>query len=201
MPIVVEGVPELKKALKKYAPDLLKQMNAEIRVALKEVTNDAKAKVPAKAPGNLYNWDDKGYEPVSRIKGRRAFPKYNSQVIKRGLTYSLGRGKRNRSGFSSLYSLLNKSAAGAIAETAGRESGISGSRESRSNNPNAGAHFIGRMNGIGSMKSHNNTQMARGRILFAAYDENQGKALDATFKAIDKASKAFKAMATLRKAA
>jgi hypothetical protein len=57
------------------------------------------------------------------------------------------------------------------------------------------------MNGIGPMKSHNNTQMARGRILFAAYDENQGKALDATFKAIDKASKAFKAMATLRKAA
>lgn len=201
MPVVVEGVPELKKALKKYAPDLLKQMNAEIRVALKEVTTDAKAKVPATAPGNLYNWNDKGYEPVSRIANRRAFPKYNAQVIRRGLTYSLGRGKRNRAGFSSLYSLFNKSAAGAIAETAGRESGLRGSSRSRSNNKDAGAMFISRMNGIGPLKSHDNRQMSRGRILFAAYDENQGKALDATFKAIDKASKAFKAMATTRKAA
>ena len=201
MPVVVEGVPELKKALKKFAPDLRKQMDDEIRVALKEVTNAAKAKVPSQSPGGLYNWQDKGVESVSRTSRARAFPKYNSRVIRRGLTYSLGRSKRNQSGFSSLYSLLNKSASGAIAETAGRLSGASGSSRSESNNPQAGARFIGGMNGIGAMKSHDGRQKSTGRILFAAYAENEGKALDGVFRAIDKASRLFKERATVRKAA
>ena len=76
MPVVVSGVPELRKALKKYAPDLLKEMNNEIRLVLKEVTAEAKAKVPGQVPGNLYNWADTGKEPVSKVAGRRAFPKY-----------------------------------------------------------------------------------------------------------------------------
>lgn len=201
MPVVVEGVPELKKALKKYAPDLLKEMNTEIRTALKEVTNDAKAKVPGQAPGGLYNWQDTGIEPQSRTSRKTGFPKYNARVIRRGLTYSMGRSKRNIAGFASLYSLLNKSASGAIAETAGRASGITGSSRSQSNNPNAGSRFIGGMNGIGPMKSLDGRQKSTGRILFAAYAENQGKALDATFKAIDKASRLFKQRATVRKAA
>lgn len=201
MPVVVEGVPELKKALKKFAPDLRKQMDDEIRVALKEVTNAAKAKVPSQAPGGLYNWEDTGVESQSRTSRARAFPKYNARVIRRGLTYSLGRGKRNQSGFSSLYSLLNKSASGAIAETAGRLSGASGSSRSESNNPQAGARFIAGMNGIGAMKSHDGRQKSTGRILFAAYAENEGKALDGVFRAIDKASRLFKERATVRKAA
>lgn len=201
MPVVVEGVPELKKALKKFAPDLRKQMDDEIRVALKEVTNAAKAKVPNQSPGGLYNWQDKGVESVSRTSRARAFPKYNARVIRRGLTYSLGRGKRNQSGFSSLYSLLNKSASGAIAETAGRLSGVTGSSRSKSSNPQAGARFIAGMNGIGAMKSHDGRQKSTGRILFAAYAENEGKALDGVFRAIDKASRLFKERATVRKAA
>lgn len=200
MPVVVQGVPELKKALKRFAPDLLKEMNAEIRVALKEVTTDAKAKVPGQAPGGLYNWQDNGQIVKSRTGRATGFPKYNANVICRGLTYSLGRSKRNRSGFASLYSLLNKSASGAIAETAGRAN-PSGSNRSQSNNPNAGARFIGGMNGIGAMKSLDGRQKSTGRILFAAYAENQGRALDATMKAIDKAAKALKARSTVKKAA
>lgn len=201
MPVVVEGVPELKKALRKFAPDLYKEMNTEIRVALKEVTEAAKQKVPMQSPGGLYNWQDKGVEVKSRTSRATGFPKYNARVIRRGLTYSLGRTKRNRSGYSGLFSLFNKSASGAIAETAGRASGMSGSSRSQSNNPKAGSRFIGGMNGIGPMKSLDGRQKSTGRILFAAYAENEGKALDATFKAIDKASKLFKQRATVRKAA
>jgi hypothetical protein len=201
MPVVVEGVPELKKALKKFAPDLLKEMNNEIRVALKEVTNEAKAKVPSQTPGGLYNWQDNGVVAKSRTSRATGFPKYNARVIRRGLTYSLGRGKRNRSGFASLYSLLNKSASGAIAETAGRLSGASGSSRSQSNNPQAGARFISGMNGIGAMKSVDRRQKTTGRILYAAYAENEGKALNAVFKAIDKAARLLKERATVRKAA
>lgn len=200
MPVVVEGVPELKKALKKYAPDLLKEMNAEIKVALKEVTTAAKAKVPSQSPGGLYNWQDTGTVSKSRTGRATAFPKYNANVIRRGLTYSLGKSKPNRSGFSSLYSLLNKSASGAIAETAGRAN-PAGSPRSQSNNPDAGKRFISGMNGIGAMKSLDRRQASTGRILFAAYAENNGKALDATFRAIDKATKLFKERSTVRKAA
>jgi hypothetical protein len=37
--------------------------------------------------------------------------------------------------------------------------------------------------------------------LFAAYAENEGKALDGVMRAIDKASRLFKERATVRKAA
>ena len=157
--------------------------------------------MPSQAPGGLYNWQDNGVEAKSRTSRATGFPKYNARVIRRGLTYSLGRGKRNRSGFASLYSLLNKSASGAIAETAGRLSGASGSSRSQSNNPQAGSRFISGMNGIGAMKSVDRRQKTTGRILYAAYAENEGKALNAVFKAIDKAARLLKERATVRKAA
>lgn len=212
MPVVVEGVPELKKALAKFAPDLRKQMDDEIRVALKEVVGEARAKVPSSAPGNLYNFNDKGVEPDSRT-GYRAFPKYDSGTIKRGLTYSMGRGKRNKYGFANLYSLLNKSAVGAIVETAGsvnpygrkqkasRGFGESSKEIGRSNNPDAGRIFVGSMNGIGALKKYDDKSRFRGRLLLAAYAENNGKALDATFRAIDKAQKLFQARSKVGKAA
>lgn len=201
MPVVVEGVPELKKALKKFAPDLRKQMDDEIRVVLKEVVNEARSKLPGQAPGNLYNWNDTGAEVKSRTSRARAFPKYDARVARRGITYSLGRGKRNRSGFSSLYSLLNKSAAGAIIETSGRKSGPRGSNDGQSNNPNAGAIFVGAMNAVGPLKSYDRRQVTRGRVLYAAYTDNNGKALDGTMRAIEKAARLFRERTTVRKAA
>ena len=212
MPVVVEGVPELKKALRKFAPDLLKEMNAEIKVALKEVVKDAQAKVPGQAPGGLYNWNDNGMEAQSRTSRERGFPKYNGRVIRKGLTYSIGRQKRNRQGFASLYSLLNKSAVGAIVETAGRLNKFgreqAGNRNSKnnklygsSNNPQAGYDFVMSMNGVGPLKQYDKFNRGKGRLLYAAYAENNGKALDATFKAIDKAARLFKQRSTMRRAA
>lgn len=212
MPVVVDGVTDLKKALRKYAPDLYKEMNAEIKVALKEVITDARAKVPGSAPGNLYNWNDKGVEPISRTSRDRAFPTYNSGLIRRGLTYSMGRQRRNRQGFSGLYSLFNKSAAGMIIETAGRVNPYGrkqlGNKRSgdtakfgSSNNPDAGRIFVGAMNDIGGLKQYDKFDRGRGRLLYAAYADNNGKALDATFKAIDKASRLFRQRTQARKAA
>jgi hypothetical protein len=209
---VVDGVTDLKKALRKYAPDLYKEMNAEIKVALKEVITDARAKVPGSAPGNLYNWNDKGVEPISRTSRDRAFPTYNSGLIRRGLTYSMGRQRRNRQGFSGLYSLFNKSAAGMIIETAGRVNPYGrkqlGNKRSgdtakfgSSNNPDAGRMFVGAMNDIGGLKQYDKFDRGRGRLLYAAYADNNGKALDATFKAIDKASRLFRQRTQARKAA
>ena len=71
----------------------------------------------------------------------------------------------------------------------------------RSNNPDAGARFIGAMNGIGPLKQYDKFSRGKGRILYAAYAENSGKTLDAVMKAIDKASKAFRARTSMKEAA
>lgn len=212
MPVVVEGVPELKRALKKFAPDLRKQMDDEIRTALKEVRDDARSKIPGTAPGGLYNWNDTGKDVNSRTSKTRGFPQYNATMIRRGLTYKMGATKRNRQGFSALYSLFNNDAAGNIAELAGRvnprgrpQMGNRGSKSTqaygRSNNPDAGARFIGAMNGIGPLKQYDKFSRGKGRILYAAYAENNGKALDAVMKAINKASTLFNYRTNYRKAA
>jgi hypothetical protein len=57
------------------------------------------------------------------------------------------------------------------------------------------------MNDVGPLKQYDKFERGRGRLLYAAYAENNGKALDATFKAIDKASRLFKQRSTVRKAA
>lgn len=195
MPVVVEGIVGLRKALRNYAPDLQKQMDTEIRAALKEVVKDARAKVPDST--RLYNWTDTGFERKSRTGRDRAFPAYNPTLIRRGMTYSLGKQRRNRTGFVSLFTLFNKSAIGAIVETAGRAN-PGGSNRSQSNNPNAGAMFNTTLsNQVGALRNYkgNNQQKAKGRLLFAAYAENQGRALDTIMKAIDKATKQFNARA------
>jgi hypothetical protein len=187
MPVVIEGVVGLRKALNKLAPDIKKELDKEIREALKPVIADARSHVPPSAPGGLFNYNSPGYERKSRIDGKRAFPSYDGKAIRKGLTYSLTPGRMRGTGFVSLFSLLNKSASGAIVETAGRKN-PSGDSRSRSNNPNAGARFISGMNGVGALKDYaGRGRESTGRLLYAAYARNEGKALNAVLKAINTA--------------
>jgi hypothetical protein len=185
MPVVVEGIVGLRKALRNYGDVLLKEFDDQVKAELKPIVNDAKAKVPNYAPGGLYNWNDTGKERKSRTGRKRAFPAYNAAIIKKGLTYSLAKNRQDQTGFVSMFTLFNRSAAGAIIETAGRAN-PNGSFRSESNNPNAGQKFIGAMNGIGALKDYKGQgQKTTGRLLFAAYWRNQGKALNAIMKAIE----------------
>jgi hypothetical protein len=187
MPVVIEGVVGLRKALNKLAPDIKKELDKEVREALKPVIADARSHVPPSAPGGLFNYNSPGYERKSRIDGKRAFPSYDGKAIRKGLTYSLTPGRMRGTGFVSLFSLLNKSASGAIVETAGRKN-PSGDSRSKSNNPNAGARFISGMNGVGALKDYaGRGRESTGRLLYAAYARNEGKALNAVLKAINTA--------------
>ena len=96
MPVVLSGVDELKRALKKYAPDLRKEMDATIRAELKSVINETRDKVPGSPPGGLYGWQDKGQDVVSRTSKSRAFPRYNQMLIRKGLVYRSGTSKRQK---------------------------------------------------------------------------------------------------------
>ena len=191
MPVEVKGLVETQRALRKFAPDLYKEMNKEIRVALKVVVDDARSKVQPSVNG-LYNWQDKGNLVKSRTGRLDAFPKYNEQVIRKGLTYKLGRSKRNSLGFTGTYILLNRSRVGSIVETAGRKN-FNGDPRSQSNNPNAGAHFNrGIQSTYGGFKNIGKSRFDSGRLLYKAYYEDQGKVTDAVFKAIGKATSTYK---------
>lgn len=187
MPIVIEGVVGLRKALSKLAPDIKKELDKEVREALKPIIADARSKVPSSAPGGLYNWNSPGYTRKSRTGRTEGFPNYDSRIIRKGLTYSTKASRMQNTGFVSLFALLNKSRTGAIIETAGRLN-PQGDPRSKSNNPNAGARFIGAMNGVGGLKDYSGRgKNSTGRLLYAAYYRNQGKALNAVLKSLETA--------------
>jgi hypothetical protein len=80
--------------------------------------------------------------------------------------------------------LFNKSAAGAIYETAGRKT------------PNS--RFVQNLNNKYS-SSMKGTDKMQGRVLFRAYEENQGKARDGVLKAIENANRNFESQSKVVK--
>jgi len=188
MPVEVKGVVEARKILRKLAPDTLKGYNAEIAAPLKDITKVARNMTPDSITG-LANFTYPGYERKASIEGKRAFPSFVPNVVRRGLTYSLAKSRANRTGWVSLVSMLNKSAAGAIIETAGRKNPY-GSPQSRSNNPKAGGQFISKLNDeIGVLQQTGQTAKTQGRLMGAALVENKGKAQTAVLKVLERVSK------------
>jgi hypothetical protein len=86
--------------------------------ALKTVTTVARGYVPNDGQV-LSGWakTSSGTENLTY----RPFPKFNAMQAKAGITYSTSPSKPNKNGFVALARILNKSAAGAIYETAGRK--------------------------------------------------------------------------------
>lgn len=196
MPVEAKGVIELRKALNKFAPDLAKELTKEITTSLKVIQKSARGFVPSSAPNNLYNWDRQpSSEPKAfNTSGRlRSFPRYDATAIKRGIVYRTGYGKPNSKGFRSLFRVRNNSAAGAIYETAGRKN-PNGDPKSKSNNPTAGARFVQQGPLYGRKR---NGQDMRGRVIFRAWEQDEGKQTIAIFKAIETAQNKFNSRATV----
>ena len=184
MPTEVKGVVEARKILRKLAPETLKAYNAQIAAPLKEMVADARNDLPSSFQ-RLRNFSYPGYLRKSRSSRKRAFPSYEPNVVRRGLTYSLAKSKKNDSGWSSLVSLLNKSAAGAIIETAGRKNPY-GDPDSQSNNVGAGRDFIIAVNNqAGVLKQTGKTRKTSGRLLGRTLVEDQGKAKATILKVLE----------------
>lgn len=206
MPVEVKGVIALRKALNAYAPDLAKELTSEITKSLKVIQKDARGFIPSMAPNNLYNWNDKAKNRQITAKtsmfrtfnteGRlRMFPLYNATEIKRGIVYRTGYGKPNSRGFRSLFRVRNKSAAGAIYETAGRKN-PNGDPRSKSNNPQAGARFV-QQGALYGRKTAGASGDMRGRAIFRAWDQDQGKQLAHIMQAIENTKVKFNKRATV----
>ena len=169
MPTRVVGALDLRKALRKFTPDLAKETQKEIASFLKPVVKNARGFIPSN------NEIPSGWL-VSNQKGKWERVAFDSAVARRGIGYKTTPSKVNRSGFRALVSILNKSAAGAIYETAGRKSGITG-------------RFTPRLNG----QLVGNGQKMTGRAMFKAYAQDQGKAKGAVLKAIFTSAAKFNA--------
>ena len=174
MPVDVKGVKETIKALRKFDPELLKEMNAEIKSVMVPLRDKARGYAPSPVPGNLYGWNENtvGKKITAKnsafrtfnTEGRlRLFPLYDYETVKKGIYYSQAPSKRNKNGWRALYFVANRSAAGAIYETAGRKN-PGGDPNSKSNNPGAGANFISRMGPL-----YGDNQAERGRMIFRAW--------------------------------
>jgi len=184
MPTVVKGVTEARRVLAKVSPELYKSMNARITVGLKDVQNLARSEVVDEVFG-LRNFTDTGIVRESRTSRARAFPMYNGALVRKGLTYSIGKQKRTNNGFTALYSMLNKSAAGAIIETAGRLNPY-GDDASQSNNKNAGAHFINAITGtFGDLQQTGKSRKTQGRLMGDAVSQRKAKLTHEILRSID----------------
>ena len=196
MPVEVKGVKSTLKAIRKVDPELLKNMNKEIKAAMIPIRDKARGYAPSPQPDNLYGWNENtvGQKITARnsafrtfnTEGRvRLFPLYDYETVKKGIYSKSGGSDRNRNGWRALYFVANGSAAGAIYETAGR-AGTTSRKGYRSNNPGAGDHFISRMGPL-----YGATREERGRMIFRAWHEDQGKAQTAVVRALENTINAF----------
>jgi len=203
MPSVeIRGNTDLRKALRRFAPDLDKELRKELTRALKPVVKAARGFVPVTSD-IMHGW-----QPRSFSEAR--FPFYDYQTIVRGIGFTTAVSKPNKNGFTSNAQIFNKSAAGAIYETAGRlgqpqpwvgpKAGGSSHKVSRSNWEGSGAQFIHNLNSEPLVSS----LAGRGRLIFRAWAQDRGIAVGISMRAIDKAVSIFYARAnagTLDKAA
>jgi hypothetical protein len=216
MPTEVKGAKNLRKAIKKFEPDLAKMTTKEMAAALKPITNKARGYMPSSGL-MLSGWTSA--TSSSNTTNYRHFPKYDQAEAKRGVKYSTTPSKPNKRGFVSLARIINSSAGGAIYETAGRKNpngqpsqastrGVfsdyidTSNKVNKSLNPNAGKQFIDRANSLGGLvnarprqqgQSGRTTRKMTGRVIFRAYAEDQGKVTAAVVKAISNSAITFNA--------
>jgi hypothetical protein len=112
MPVEVKGALELRKAIKKFSPELAKETRKELANLLAPIVKTARGFVPNTSPLS-------GWGKAATSTGR--FPIWDSGAAKSGIGYKTSPSKPNNQGFKAIARIVNNSAAGAIYETAGRK--------------------------------------------------------------------------------
>jgi hypothetical protein len=226
VPVNITGVQGTLKAMRKFDPDLAKQMNTQIRGAMMPIRDKARAF----APGNsemLSGWTKAG-SSTETIK-YRAFPKYDQSETRAGIVYRQGANNKGEIAGAKFtrrwqvaYFIANNSAGGAIFETSGRVNPngrsqshivasrhkvnkrykeVSGTRrDMNSLNPNAGRQFLAPLGPLygtrGTIDPRFGNTDQRGRLIYRAWAEDQGRAAHAVNLAINIAVAQFNASHT-----
>jgi len=202
MATTLKGAKELRTALRKFEPDLASEMQTEVAALLKPIVKKARGFIPSDFTPSNWRADSK--------TGK--WPIYNATLMRRGIGYKTTPTKPNRRGFIYAASIANKTASGAIFETAGRKNpgGMQKAPKgtprtnknfSHSNNPLAGSQFISALDNASPLKQGNvrgqgsgrRGRYMVGRLIYRAWAEDGGKTYAAVTKAIEGAADKFRA--------
>jgi hypothetical protein len=117
--IVLSGIKETLDALKEFDKDAVKRFNKVINTELAGAERDAKGLINEDPP--MSGWR-KADAAKGRTRGGQGWPGWNAGEIKSKITKTKAQGKVRKGDYTtSAGALLNKSAAGAIFEVAGRQ--------------------------------------------------------------------------------
>jgi len=216
MPTEVKGAVELRKALRQFTPDLAKETQKEIAGILKPITSKARGFIPSSAP--LSGWAKSGagawgtnrvwstgeakrgigYKTTPSKPNRSGFRSL-ARIVNASASGSIyetaGRLNPNGRPQAKIYKVV---APGHVNYGKNIRSGNKG--ESLSNNPNAGKQFIDAMDRTGKIvdayqrgegQAGRASRKMKGRAIFRAWKEDQGKATAAVIKAIEKSKSEF----------
>ena len=202
MATTLKGASQLRTALRKFEPDLAKEMQDEVANLLKPIVKKARGYIPSDFTPSHWRGETK--------TGK--WPIYNATLMRRGIGYKTTPTKPNRRGFAYAASIHNKTASGAIFETAGRKNpgGMQKAPKgtprtnknfSHSNNPLAGSQFISALDNASPLKQGNvrgqgsgrRGRYMVGRLIYRAWGEDGGKTYAAVTKAIESAANKFRA--------
>ena len=223
MPASVKGGVELRKALKQFTPDLAKETQKELGAILKPITAKARGFIPSTAP--LSGWADSNQNGAwgnrvwssSAAKRGIGYKTTPSKVNRSGFR-SLAR-IVNASAAGAIYETAGRKnpqgrpQAPLVQVVAPRHTNFgktirSGSKgQSMSNNPYAGQQFIDAMNQTSQIvnayvrkegAAGRASNKMKGRAIFRAWAEDQGKTQAAVIKAIEKSKVEFEKRTKVR---
>jgi hypothetical protein len=215
MPASVKGAVELRKALREFTPDLAKETQKEIALILKPITNKARGFIPSAAPlsgwarSSETKWGtDRVWSSVAAKRGigYKTTPSKANRSGWRSLARIV-----NSSAAGAIYETAGRvnpqgrpqaKMIEVVIPTFRRDTGAgehryttsTGKGYGKSNNPNAGQQFVDAMNRTGRIvdayqraegQAGRASRKLKGRAIFRAWAEDQGKATAAVIKAIE----------------
>ena len=212
MPTEVKGALALRKALREFTPDLAKETQKEIATILKPIVSKARGFIPSTAP--LSGWGkstENGKFPVysasaaKRGIGYRTSPSKPNRSGYRSLSRIV-----NASAAGAIYETAGRVNPNGRPQAKRREVNIpgmnsvyttsTGKNYGKSNNPEAGSLFVQALNAESPIvnaysrkagQSGRASNKMKGRVIFRAWAEDQGKVNAAVLKAIENSSVKF----------
>jgi uncharacterized protein YfaP (DUF2135 family) len=116
--VILTGVQETINDLKQFDKNAVKNFNKVINSALTDAERSARGFVKSDSPMSGWRKTD---AIAPRSRGGRGWPAYSQGVIQQGIRKTKAQGKVRGDYTTSAGALVNKSAAGAIIEVAGRK--------------------------------------------------------------------------------
>jgi len=216
MPVSVKGGIELRKALKQFTPDLAKETQKELGLILKPITAKARGFIPSTTPlsgwakssstkwGTDRIWSSgtakrgigfKATPSKPNRSGWRSLARIVNASAAGAIYETAGRKNPNGRPQAKMQEVVIPTFRADTGAGERRYMTSTGKNYGKSNNPNAGQQFVDALNNTGKIvdayqrgagEAGRASRKMKGRAIFRAWKEDEGKATAAVIKAIEK---------------